>query len=51
MSDDEAVEGSLFNFDTVVETEIISVDDALCLPYNPFTFDIILTIVKSVQPF
>lgn len=34
-----------------METEIIKVDDDLCLPYNPFTFDLTLSIIKSPQPF
>lgn len=49
MSDEES--GTLFNFDSIVETEIIKVDDSLSLPFNPFTFDITLTIIKTQPPF
>lgn len=45
------MDGTLFDFGTVAETEIMKVEDELCLPYNPFTFDINLRMIKSIEPY
>lgn len=45
------MEGTLFDFGTVAETQIMKIEDELCLPYNPFTFDISLKIIKSIEPY
>ena len=44
MTDDD---GTLFDFSDIAETEVMKMSGELSLPYNPFSFDIYLKIIKS----
>ena len=47
----DAGDGTLFDFSAIAETEIMKLSGELCLPYNPFSFDLILKIIKSKPSF
>lgn len=49
MSDNEDTSEGMFSFGTINETQILKVYDGL--PYNPFSFDLGLQIIKTVPPF
>lgn len=46
----EVGDGTLFEF-SLAQTEVMQFSGQLCLPYNPFSFDLFLKIIKSKQSF